>query len=236
MRKPIPCAVVALVFAASLRGQQSEPPQRAQRAAPPAQGQQEPLKIYRIDLDPTGAELALGKPRLKGDTYVYRAWPNKAIVRMPKVKVRKITRVTKDLSKEVVYEIDLIPSGKMIAREKPKLQRGAYVFHAFKDGAFMSLRQSDVQKVTRVMGLPAFKLKQQALGVVMIGDLPMEGGIGSPSPAAAPASQSPARAPSNWIYQGKPGVTDAYAPAPATQAYPGDVPKAPEPAPTPSPH
>ena len=45
-----------------------------------------------------------------------------------------------------------------------------------------------------------------------------------PDQAAAPAAPS---GPSNWIYQGAPGITDAYAPANAVVASPGDVPKAP---------
>ncbi len=67
-------------------------------------------------------------------------------VRVPQATIKKITRLTKDLSKETVYQIDLVPSSRMIAREKPKLQTGTYVFHAFKNGTFMSLRQADVKK------------------------------------------------------------------------------------------
>ncbi len=138
------------------------------------------------------------------------------------------------LGKETVYQIDLVPFGRMLTREKPKLQTGTYVFHAFKNGTLMSLRKADVKKVTHLTGLPAFRAKQEELGATLIGDLPMQGGtahvLPAPGAAAAPPSQTPAAG--NWIYQGKPGVTDAYAPANATVASPGDVPKAPAPAPT----
>jgi hypothetical protein len=100
----------------------------------------------------------------------------------------------------------------------------------------MSLRQADVKKITRLTGLPAFRVKQEESGAALIGDLPMEGGSATviPAPqAAAPPGQAPA--PGNWIYQGVPGVTDAHAPANATVASPGDVPRAPAPAPTPPP-
>jgi hypothetical protein len=155
-------------------------------------------------------------------------------VRLPQARVKKITRVTQDLGKETVYQIDLVPSGRMIAREKPKLQTGTYVFHAFKNGTLMSLRLADVKKVTRLTGLPAFRAKQEELGAALIDDLPMEGGTAHviPAPGAAPAPASQPSAPGNWIYQGKPGATDAYAPANATVASPGDVPKAPAPPPT----
>ncbi len=151
VRQRLSCGVAVLVFATSLQGQQSQgqqpqSPQGAQPAAPRAQGQPPALEIYRIDLEPTGAAFALSKPKLEGDVYVYRAWPERAIVRVPQARVKKITRVTKDLNKETVYQIDLVPSGRMIAREKPKLQTGTYVFHAFKNGTFMSLRQADVKK------------------------------------------------------------------------------------------
>jgi hypothetical protein len=232
-----------LVLAASLQGHQSQgqQPQRAQSAqpaAPQAQGQPPLLEIYQIDLDPSGSAFALSKPKLEGDVYVYTAWPEKEVVRLPQARVKKITQRTKDLSKETVYQIDLVPSGRMIAREEPKLKGGAYVFHAFKNGTLMSLRQADVKKVTRLTGLPAFRVQQEELGAALIDNLPMQGGsarvIPAPGAAAAPPSQTPA--PGNWIYQGVPGVTDAYAPANATVASPGDVPKAPAPPPTPPPH
>jgi len=98
----------------------------------------------------------------------------------------------------------------------------------------MSVRRTDVRKITLLTGLPAFRAQQEELGAALTGDLPMEGGSDhlrpAPGAAAAPGQTS---APGNWTYQGKPGVTDAYAPANARVASPGDVPKAPAPNPPP---
>jgi hypothetical protein len=195
------------------------------------------LEIYQIDLEPTGSTFALGQPRLEGEVYAFTTWPERANARLPRAKVRKITLRTKDLSKEAVYQIDLVPSGRMVAREKPTLQGKSYVFHAFKNGTLMSVRRTDVQKITLLTGLPAFRAQQEEFGAALTGDLPMEGSSGhvgsAPGAAAAPGQSS---APGNWTYQGKPGVTDAHAPANATVASPGDVPKAPPPPPPPPPH
>jgi hypothetical protein len=245
VRQRLSCVVAVCVFAASLQGQQSQGqqpqgPQSGKTAAPPAQtqGQSPLLEIWQIDLNPTGTAFALGKPTLEGDTWVYSQWPEKTIVRRSQTTVKKISRRTKDLNKESVYRIDLVPSGRMIAREKPKLQGGSYVFYAYKNGTVMSLRTADVKAITRLTGLPAFRAQQEEMGAALIDDLPMEGGSAQvlPVPGSAPDSASPTPAAGNWTYQGVPGVTDAYAPANATVESPGDVPRAPAPAPTEPPH
>lgn len=149
-----------------------------------------------------------------------------------------MTQRTKDLNKETVYVIDLLPSGRLLTREKPKLKTGSYQFHEYKNGALMSLRQADVKKVTLLTGLPAFRIQQEEMGAALIDNLPMEGG-GSvtviPSPGDAAAAPAPAPAPANGTYYGTPGSDYAHPPANATVDSPGDVPKAPEPAPTPPP-
>ncbi|MGH9315978.1 MAG: hypothetical protein ACRD1P_02565, partial [Thermoanaerobaculia bacterium] len=112
-----------------------------------------------------------------------------------------------------------------------------YVFYTWRDGTLMSVRQADVRKVTRLTGLPAFKVQQEELGAALIDNLPMEGGTSQviSTDSGAAARPGPTRGTGNWTYQGVPGATDAYAPANATVASPGDVPKA-APAPTPPPH
>ena len=231
-----------LVFAALLAaGAQAQQPQSQQ---PPAQhpvGMQaqseEPLDIYQIDLVPSGSGFALTKPVLEGDVYVFKVWPDRSTVRLPKSKVKSIVPRTKDVSNEVLYQIDLAPSGQMVARDNPTLKGTTYLFHTWREGTLMSLRQTDVKKITRVAGLDAFKIHLQQLGAKAIGDLPMQGGsssqgAGAPSTAAqAPAAPGQSQTPSNWIYQGVPGVTDAWAPPSAVVSSPGDVPKAPEPPP-----
>jgi hypothetical protein len=137
-----------------------------------------------------------------------------------------------------VYQIDLAPSGRKIAREEPTLKGTTYTFRTWREGTLMSLRQADVLKVTKVTGVAAFKIQQEERGASLNADLPMQGG-GTVTILNAPAEAPPAPAPDpapagNWTYQGQPGVTDGYAPPSAVVASPGDVPKA-APQPTPQP-
>ena len=223
--------LAVLVIAAVARGQQLP---NGQPAQPSSQGKM--LEIYQIDLIPSGQAFALSKPRLEGDVYVFTAWPDRTTARLSKAKVKKITKRTKDPNEEFVYQIDLVPTGRMIARENPVLKGGTWVFHTWRDGNLMSLRQADVQKITKVTGMSAFKIQQELRGAERIGNLPMEGGgtvrvIPSESAQPAPASADPNnQSQGNWSYQGQPGVSDAYAPPSAVVSSPGDVPKA---APTP---
>jgi hypothetical protein len=217
---------VALVFAASAQAQQ---PQVGTAPQPTV----EPLEIYQIDLNPSGTGFALTRPVLEGDVYVFKVWPDRATVRLPLSRVKKMIRRTKDISDEVLYQIDLVPSGQMIARENPTLKGTTWVFHTWREGTFMSLRQADVKKITRVTGLEAFKIHLQLLGAQAIDNLPMEGGgtasviPAAPSAAAqGSAASSAGQTPGNWIYQGLPGVTDAWAPPSAVVSSPGDVPRA----------
>jgi hypothetical protein len=226
-----------LLLVVGLEGQQlptdkspSKPPQATQAQL------QQALEIYQIDLDPTGTAFALSKPVLEGDVYVFTVWPERTTVRLNKAKVKKITQRTKDLDKEVIYQIDLNPTGRMIAREQPELKATTFTFHTWREGTLMSLRQADVQRITRLTGIAAFKVEQELRGAALIDNLAMEGG-GSvrilPGGPAAPAA-APTPAPGVVIYGGIAGVTEAFPSAPATVSSPGDVPKMPEP--TPAPH
>lgn len=198
------------------------------------------LEIYQIDLVPTGFGFAFGKPRLEENVYVMTVWPDRATVRVPKERVAKITPRTKELSEFTVYRIDLVPTGRMVARENPTLKNKTYVFTTWRDGNVMSLRQQDVRAVTKVTGLEAFKLQQEEKGAKLIANLPMEGGgqvlvlpgdaPAAPDPGAPSGAGAGATAPGNWIFDGVPGLTDAFAPPSAVVSSPGDVPRA---APTP---
>ena len=245
MRSLAAPALAGLLLSAGVLAQQSSEPVAPRPRATPAVGTTqaatgtEMLEIWQIDLDPSGTGFALGKPVLEGDVYVFKVWPERETARLPKSKVKKITQRTKNLDQEVVYQIDLVPTGRMIAREEPKLKGTTYTFHNWKAGALMSLRQADVQKITKVTGMAAFKIQQEERGASLNGTLPMQGGgtvtilPGGPADAA-PAAPAPAPATGNWTYQGQPGVTDGYAPPSAVVASPGDVPKA-APQPTPQP-
>jgi len=113
------------------------------------------------------------------------------------------------------------------------------VFHTWREGKLFSVRTTDVQKITRVAGLDAFKIHLQQLGAKAIGNVAMEGGgtvqvipagppAGSEGSAPAPAAGEAPIRPGNWIYDGIPGATTAWAPPSAVVASPGDVPKMPE--------
>jgi hypothetical protein len=211
--------------------------QQAERRPTPVLGMREQpkaemLEIYEIDLVPSGSAFAMNKPVLDGDVYVFKVWPERDVVRLPKARVRQIKQRTKELDRYAVYQLDLVPSGRILAREQPTLKGKSYVFHTWKEGKLMTLRQADVKQVVYLHGLPAFKAQQEEKGARLIGNLPMEGGasvtvFNEPPPAPVNPADTAAPPPSNWNYDGVPGVTDAYAPANAVVAKPGDPPKAP---------
>jgi hypothetical protein len=225
--------LTAVLLAASLAAS-AQQPAPASGSLPQSQPTAVPhpgVEIYQVDLIPTGMGFAVGKPVLDGDVYVFKALPEKQEVRVSKDKVRNITLRIADLNAETVYEIRLLPSGRMLSREQPVLKNGAWQFHTWKDNRLMSMRQRDVREVVALQGLAAFKAKQEEKGARLIGNLAMQDGqyqaVGT-APAAPSAAPPPTPVgPSNWIYEGAPGVSDAYAPANAVIASPGDVPKAP---------
>ena len=231
MRYARALAFVPLFIALGAQGMQA--PAQKPDSRPPAVRMQpeEPLDIWQIDLVPAGTGFALTTPVLQGDVYVFKVWPDRAVVRLPKSRIKKMVRRTKDINDEVLWQIDLLPTGQTMSRDEPKLMGTTYQFHSWVGGTLMSLRQADVRKVTRVAGMDAFKIHLQMLGTKAIGNLPMEGGgsvtvVGGGEPAsqgAAPPGQNP---PGNWIYYGAPGVTEAWAPPSAVISSPGDVPKA----------
>ena len=106
-----------------------------------------------------------------------------------------------------------------------------YTFHAWRNGTLMSARQADVKKVTRLSGLEALKTYLDLFGAKPIGNLAMQGSATGPAPAAAQGSAAAPGQPTNWLYMGVPGVSDAWAPPPSVVSAPGDVPKAAEPQP-----
>ena len=195
------------------------------------------FELWQVDLNPSGTGFAVTKPELQGDVYVFRVWPDRSLVRLPKSRVKNMARRTKDIQNEVLYRIDLAPTGQMVARDNPVLKGNTYQFHSWKEGTLMSLRQTDVKAITPIKGMDAFQIHLQQLGIKPTGNLPMQGANsvsvvgGAPAPAdsGAAAGSGFSEGPTNWIYQGVPGVTDAWAPPSAVVAAPGDVPKAPEP-------
>jgi hypothetical protein len=198
--------------------------------------------MYKIKLNPSGSMIALDKPVLLNGKYVFHAWPHGEQTALRQALVTNIAPLTGP--QKPLYQVDLTPSGKLYARDNPAIKGNTYVFHAFRDGALMSLRQSDVKKVTMLTGDDAFWAEQGMDGELSIGSLAIQGTnsvveIGSPPPASSQAGRSNLSSISgsgsgingapvgNWQYEGTPGTADAWGPANATVARPGDVPTLP---------
>jgi len=235
MRHPTTFALAALGFAAALQVQA-----QGLLSPPFTPTPTEPLEIWQIDLNPSGTGFALTRPVDEGDTYVFKVWPDRATVHLPKSRVKKMVARTKDITGEVLYQIDLVPTGQMYSRDVPVQKGGTYQFHAYQGGTFMSVRQADVKQVVKVTGLDAFKIHLKQAGAAAIGNLAMQGGgnvtvlseaPNPPSPSQDSYDAASGQGGSYWIYQGVPGVTDAWAPPQAVIDKPGDAPRAPEPRP-----
>jgi hypothetical protein len=231
------CVTLAAVALAQQPAPPSQPAQSptTQSGSPMTPGFKPAIVVYRIDLNPTGSIFAMNEPVLEGDTYVFKSLPERAETRLQKSKVKQVVRWTTDVEKEVVWQIDVEPSGSYLAREEPMKKGKNWVVKAFKQGQLVSIPQSDVKKVTRLNGKEAYRAELKELGLVVLEGETTEAGFkpdapGNPS-GGAPAGAPPqgAQQPGNWTYQGQPGATDAYAPAGGTVAKPGDVPMAPTP-------
>jgi hypothetical protein len=88
------------------------------------------------------------------------------------------------------YEIDLVPSGRVISMDLPTTQGTMVVFHKYPSGLLMSLRRSDVKKVTRISPDTA-KSTNLAERVVQIGNLAMQGGSSQAGPQNARTVSAP---------------------------------------------
>jgi hypothetical protein len=201
------------------------------------------LDMFRIELVPSGSMISMNEPVLKDGVYSFSSWPDRSLTTLKQMRVRKVTRLT-GKKRDTVYQVDLVPSGRVIARDNPVLTNNRYVFHTWRDGKCMSLRPGDVRAITALTGDKAFWAEQSVLGESQIGTFAMEGGgkvveIGTTATPSGSSQAGPANlnslganngagAPSNWYYEGAPGVTDAWAPASATVSSPGDVPRMPE--------
>jgi hypothetical protein len=77
-------------------------------------------------------------------------------------------------AEEVLYQIDLVPSGKTISRDLPQLKGTTYLFHEYPTGTLVSVRKSTVKQITRMSpaAVAAVNPKNQ---LTRIRDLPMQG-------------------------------------------------------------
>ena len=81
------------------------------------------------------------------------------------------------------YQIDLVPTGKMLAADKPVLKGGTYVFRSYPAKTLMSLRPSQVKYVTPI----TMDTSDPTYRVVPIGNLAMQGGSTQAGPTNANA-------------------------------------------------
>ncbi len=95
-------------------------------------------------------------------------------------------------AEQVYYEIQVSPSGRVIAQDLPVAKGSTIVFHRFPDGAFMSMRRSDVKVLTRIAPQAATAtLPREKL--VQIGNLAFQGSSAGPVTAGkAPVRTAPA--------------------------------------------
>ncbi len=227
--------VVAL--AAALQAQQPQQPQQTQKteaqpADQQARTQEPPIVIYRVDLVPTGVAFAMNEPKLEGDVWVFRSLPDKTLERVPKAKVKAITRKTTDFDKEVAWQVEIAGGGKHLVAKEPEKKGRNYLLVSWKNGVLFSIPESDVLKITRLTGKAAWRAEMEALGVVVLEGETTAAGFkqtGDASKAGPAPGGAPAPGSGNWTYQGTPGASDAYAPGNATVARPGDTPMMPEP-------
>jgi hypothetical protein len=232
-------------LAAAARGQQPAAP-AAPTPAPPATPLPTPVTpaviIYKIELVPTGYMFAANEPVLEGDSYVFIALPEKSVTKLHKSKVKAVSQWSGDYSKEEVWRFELAgATGMYLARNEPVKKGKNWVAYSWKNNTLMSVPEADVVKITRLTGREAFQAEMIALGVVLLeGQTTTSGFKGGNAPVNAPpgsggstggqpeAGGQPA-AGGNWMYQGRPGATDAYAPAGGTVSRPGDTPMVPTP-------
>ena len=200
------------------------------------EAQQPPPRMFKIMLNPSGTMVSLDQPVLMNGKYVFHAWPDGEQTALRQAVVLQVVPLTGPTQK-TVYQVDLNPSGSLLARDVPELRGKTYVFHAWRGASLVSLRQGDVRKVTPLTGDDAFWAIQRAEGEKSIGGtLSLQGTSKVVAIGTAPGANSAQAgrtslssingAPvGNWSYQGTPGVSDAWSPANATMQ--GGVPTMP---------
>lgn len=110
-------------------------------------------------------------------------------------------------AEQVFYQIDLIPSGRVISQDAPVAKGTTIVFHRYPDGMLMSMRRSDVKALGRITPQAAAStLPREKL--VQIGNLAFQGTAqaGPASASAAGAKSAPAIG-SGYYRSIVPGVT-----------------------------
>lgn len=95
-------------------------------------------------------------------------------------------------AEELLYQIDLLPSGKLVSRDLPVLKGTTYVFHEFPGGMLISVRKSTVRQITR-MTPKAAAFADPKTRLVRIGDLAFQGPRSGSTGGNAPSNMGRAR-------------------------------------------
>lgn len=77
-------------------------------------------------------------------------------------------------AEEVLYQIDLLPSGKAISKDLPTLKGGSYLYHQFPTGTLISVKKSTVKKISRMAPEATAEIDPKKQ-LTNIRDLPMQG-------------------------------------------------------------
>lgn len=108
-------------------------------------------------------------------------------------------------AEQVFYQIDLVPSGKVISQDAPVAKGTTIIFHRYPDGMLMSMRRSDVKAFAKITPqAAAATLPQEKL--VQIGNLAFQGTTQA-GPARAGAAKSPPAIGSGYYGNVVPGIT-----------------------------
>ena len=76
-------------------------------------------------------------------------------------------------AEEALYQIELIPSGKLVSRDLPVLKGTNYLFHQYPTGTLISIRKSTVKQIGKMS--IAEKVAANPTRIVPIRDLPFQG-------------------------------------------------------------
>ena len=110
--------------------------------------------------------------------------------RLPAVAVLFACAFTLRAAEATYYQIELVPTGKIISTDLPVTKGTMVVFHKYPDGSLVSMRRADLKTVTRV-DAEAVKPKNPADAVIRIGNLAMQGGSAQAGATNARAVSAP---------------------------------------------
>ena len=76
-------------------------------------------------------------------------------------------------AEDVLYQIDLVPTGKAVSKDLPVLKGTSYVYHAYPAGTLVSVKKSSVKQITKMTAAAAESMNPTR--TVRIKDLPFQG-------------------------------------------------------------